>query len=88
MIFNAESALLAAIEESDLRPLQKLRIRMALRFRPAVRAEILGAVQMHCILEGLVEESGEVQAAIDWKAIIEAIIKYLPAILALIAMFI
>ena len=88
MVFNAERALLEAVDQSDIRPFQKLRIRMALRYRPAVREEMLGMVQMHCVLAGLVEESGEVMAAIDWKAIIEAIIKYLPAIISLISMFI
>ena len=88
MVFDAERALLEAVEQSDVRPFQKLRIRMALRFRPIMREEILGMVHMHCVLAGLVEESGEVMAAVDWAAIIEAIIKYLPAIISLISMFI
>ena len=87
-IFDAESALIEAIEESDLRPIQKLRLRLALRFRPMVRAEMLGAVQMHCVMQGVVTEAGEVQAAIDWKQVIDIIIQYLPTLLSLLLMFI
>lgn len=88
MIFDAQAALLEAIEQSDLRPFQKKRMRIALRFRPVLRAEMLGAVQMHCCMEGLVTEGGEVEAAVDWQAVIDAIVKYLPAILSIIMLFI
>jgi len=88
MILDAQSALLEAVAASELRPIQKLRIRLALRYRPAVRAEILGAVQMQLCVEGLVSEEGVVEAAIDWRVVIDTIIKYLPTILSLIMMFI
>lgn len=87
MIFDPEAALFEALDQSDLRPIQKLRVRLAVRFRPAVRAEVLGAVQMQCCLAGLVTEAGEVEAAIDWQMVIDTIIKYLPTILSLIMMF-
>jgi hypothetical protein len=88
MIFDAEAALFEALDQSDLRPIQKMRIRLAVRYRPAVRAEVLGAVQMQCCMQGLVSEGGEVEAAVDWQAVIDAIVKYLPAILSIIMLFI
>ena len=88
MIFDAQAALLEALDQSDLPPRQRLRIRLALRFRPALRAEVLGAVQMHCCMAGLVSETGEVAAAIDWQMVIDTIIKYLPTILQLIMLLI
>lgn len=88
MIFDAQAALFEALDQSDLRALQKRRIRLAVRLRPAVRAEVLGAVQMQLCMEGLVSETGEVEAAIDWQQVIDAIVKYLPAILSIIMLFI
>jgi hypothetical protein len=88
MIFDAEAALFEALDNSDLRPIQKKRIRLQVRYRPLKRAEILGAIQAHCCMEGLISESGEVEAAIDWQMVIDAIVKYLPTILSIIMLFI
>lgn len=88
MIFDAEQALFEALDQSDLRPLQKLRVRLAVRFRPAVRAEVLGAVQMQCCLAGYITEEGEIQAAVDWQQIIDMIVKYLPTILSIVMLFV
>lgn len=88
LMFDAEAALFEALEQSDLRPIQKLRIRTSVRYRPRIRAEILGAVTAHCVMEGLVSEAGEIEAAIDWQSLLDAIIKYLPTILSLFALFI
>lgn len=87
MSFNAELALLEALEKSNLRPMQKLRVRLALRYRPSVREEILGAVQMHCVIEGAVTEEGTIEPAMEWIMIIELIIKYLPTILSMFSRF-
>jgi len=85
--FNPETALLEALDKSDLRPFQKLRVRLALRFRPEARTEMLGAVQMHCVMEGMVSESGEIEAAINWQDLIDSLVKLLPAILQIISLF-
>lgn len=88
MIFDPEAALLEALDQSDLSPRQKRRIRLAVRFRPQKRAEILGLIQVECCMAELVSETGEIQAAVDWQQVIDLIIKYLPTILQLIMLFI
>lgn len=86
-LFDAERALLSAVAQSDLPLIAKLRIRLALRFRPAARAEMLGAVQMYCVMEGLLPEDGMVEAAFDFQQLIDAIMKFLPMILQIISLF-
>jgi hypothetical protein len=90
--FNAEAAILQALEKNEtLSSFQKLRIRLALKYRPRVRAEIIGEVTALCIEEGYVSEDGVLLAPpsgqVDWDAIIEFIERLIPLILKLISLF-
>lgn len=90
--FNAEAAILQALEKNKtLSSFQKLRVRLALKYRPRVRAEIIGEVTALCIEEGYVTEDGTLAAPpsgqVDWDAIIEFIERLIPLILKLISLF-
>jgi hypothetical protein len=90
--FNAEAAVLEALaRNTTLSNFQKMRVRVAMRWRPRVRAEIIGEVTALCIEAGYVSEDGALMAPpsgqVDWDAIIEFIEKLIPLILKIISLF-
>ena len=84
------SMILQATEQSNLRPAQKNRIEriMKSRFRNAARDRIIDRVTQNLLDTGAVQVGPDgAQAAIDIKAIIAAIEKWLPVILQLLSLF-
>jgi hypothetical protein len=84
------SMILQATEQSNLRPAQKNRIEriMKSRFRNAARDRIIDRVTQNLLDTGAVQVGPDgAQAAVDIKAIIAAIEKWLPVILQLLSLF-
>ena len=84
------SMILQATEQSDLRPGQKSRIErvMKSRFRSAARERMIDRVTKNLLDTGAIQVGPDgTMAAIDIKAIIAAIEKWLPVLLQLLSLF-
>ena len=85
---DAIKAVREAVDRSEtLTAREKRRIKASVRWRPRVRAEVAGLVLAEACVEGLVDEDGEVAAAIQWDQILSFIERLLPLILQLVSLF-
>jgi hypothetical protein len=67
----------------ELRPLQMVRLRLAMALRPVKAQAAIDMVEMRLQAEGILSEDGDVQAAVDWNQILAIILELLPVILKL-----
>lgn len=72
-----DQIILDAIEQSDLRPIQKLRARAKVFFKSRGYDELAAAVLEELYVAKVVDEDGQVQSAIDWAQILAIIIPLL-----------
>lgn len=82
---SSTNAILVAVRNSDLKPRQRLLVRLAL-LNPDNRAEIEEYILQEAHLQKVVSTDVSIEA-IDWNSIIAFIEKLLPLILKLIALF-
>ena len=91
-----KNAVITAVQRSDLRAIQKLRVRFALALRPDAMAAVEEYVVAVLIDRDSVrfasleneDLSTVLFSEVDWQYIIELIIEYLPMILQLLLLFI
>lgn len=82
---KSTNAILAAVKRSDLGPLQRIRVRLALLDSDKVE-EIEQLIFIKGQEQTIIASSVTIEA-VDWDKIIEFIDKLLPLILKIIAMF-
>jgi hypothetical protein len=80
--FEARQAILEAAEK-QLTPQQMRRLRVAMILRPFATRNAIDMATASVQAAGMIDEDGEVQASVDWSAIIALIIELLPLILKL-----
>lgn len=67
----------------ELRPSQMVRLRLAMALRPFKAQNAIDMVELRLQAEGITNEDGDVQAAVDWNQILAIILELLPIILKL-----
>jgi hypothetical protein len=80
--FEARQAILEAAQ-SELSPQQMRRLRFAMMLRPFATQSAIDIATQNVQAAGMIDEDGEIQAAVDWSSIIALIIELLPLILKL-----
>lgn len=76
-VMPVDRVILEAAEQADIRPLQRWRVKMNVRFRGPMYDDLVDAVHAELRAYGMIDERGQVQAAIDWATILEVIIPLL-----------
>jgi hypothetical protein len=87
---RVETAVLEAVERSNLRPLQKFRLRSLINsnLRPKVKQEILDTVTSQLIAADAITVTDDgAYFTQNWEEIIELILRFIPILLELLKLF-